>query len=155
MFCSSCGAGVARGLSYCNRCGSKLNGTKDADSGKSPELFSDSLIWAIVSVFIVGLGTAIGLMAVMKDLLNFSTGLIVLFTSITFATMVAVEAVLIWLLLSRRRGEKEAGDAVRLQEQAAKELNEAQARALAPPAQSVTEHTTRTFEPIYSERKSK
>jgi hypothetical protein len=32
---------------------------------------------------------------------------------------------------------------------------EAQARALPDPAPSVTEHTTRAFEPIYSERKPK
>jgi hypothetical protein len=40
-------------------------------------------------------------------------------------------------------------------EQDTKELYQAQARVLAEPMPSVTEHTTRTFEPISSERKSK
>ena len=155
MYCSSCGAGVARDLSYCNRCGAKLNGAKGDAEAKASELFPDSLIWAIVSVFVVGLGTTIGLMALMKELLNFSTGLIVLFTSLSFLMMLVVESVFIWLLLSRRRSVKEAGEAGRLQEQTTTELGEAQARALNPPAPSVTEHTTRTFEPIYSEHKSK
>jgi hypothetical protein len=66
-----------------------------------------------------------------------------------------VEGVLIGLLLKGKRGAKEAGDAEGLKEQKTKELIEARARALPEPAPSVTEHTTRAFEPIYSERESK
>jgi hypothetical protein len=39
-------------------------------------------------------------------------------------------------------------------EAATKELDAAQARALPEPVPSVTEHTTRSFEPIYSKRKA-
>jgi hypothetical protein len=42
-----------------------------------------------------------------------------------------------------------------MNEQVTKELDAAQPRALPEPVPSVTEHTTRTFEPLYSERKSK
>ena len=48
-----------------------------------------------------------------------------------------------------------AGDTGRLKEQMIKELGEAQGRVLPEPVPSITEHTTRAFEPIYSERKSK
>ena len=67
--------------------------------------------------------------------------------------MLVVEGVFIWQLLGRKRGNEEAADTV-LKEQTTKELREAQARALPEPMPSVTEHTTRAFEPIYSERKS-
>jgi predicted amidophosphoribosyltransferase len=157
MYCSSCGAAVAKGLSYCNRCGAKLSGAKGDDASKaSGELFPDSLVWAIVSVFIVGFGLTMGLMTMMKNLLDFSQGVIIAFTALSFLLTIAVESMLIWLLLSRRRSVKDMSDAAeRLEEQTTKELDAAQARALPEPTPSVTEHTTRTFEPIYSERKSK
>jgi hypothetical protein len=56
--------------------------------------------------------------------------------------------------LGRKRGTKETADIALSKEQATKELHEAQARVLPESMPSVTEHTTRTFEPIYSERKS-
>ena len=155
MYCSSCGAAVARGLSYCNLCGAKLGGAKEESVTKPVELFSESLVWAIVTVFVIGLGVTIGLMAVMKDLLNFSQGLIIAFTLLSFLLTFVVEGVLIWLLLQNRRDAKEAGDTALLKEQTTRELDTAQARALPEPVPSVTEHTTRSFEPIYSERKSK
>jgi hypothetical protein len=93
-------------------------------------------------------------MAVMKDLLNFNTGIILTITLLSFLLMFAVEGVFIWLLLKRRRGAKEVGEAKDPKEQATKELDAAQARALAEPVSSITEQTTRKFEPIYSERKT-
>ena len=154
MYCSSCGAAIARGLSYCNHCGARLSGAKDDSAAKAAELFPDSLIWAIVSVFVVGLGTTIGLMALMKDLLDFSKSLIITFSLLCFLLMFIIEGVLIWLLLSRRSREKKTSDSGQLKEQTTKELDAAQARALPEPVPSVTEQTTRAFEPIYRERKS-
>jgi divalent metal cation (Fe/Co/Zn/Cd) transporter len=132
-----------------------LSGLKDESTAKATEQFPESLIWAIVTVFIVGLGVTIGLMAVMKDLFNFSQGLIIAFSFLSFFLTFAVEGVLIWLLLQRKREAKEAGDNASIKDQTTKELDAAQARALPEPLPSVTEQTTRSFEPIYSERKSK
>lgn len=154
MYCSSCGAAVAQGLYYCNHCGAELSGARGKSASKPPELFPDSLIWAIVTVFIVGLGCTIGLMAVMKDF-NFDKGLIIAFTSMVFLLTLAVEGVFIWMLRGRRSKTEEVGDTARLKQQATKELDAPQARELPEPVASVTEHTTRAFEPIYSERKSK
>jgi hypothetical protein len=69
--------------------------------------------------------------------------------------MLVVEGVIIGLLLKGKRGAQEAGDTGRLKEQMIKEMGEAQGRVLPEPVPSITEHTTRAFEPIYSERKSK
>jgi ligand-binding sensor protein len=73
----------------------------------------------------------------------------------SFMLMLVVEGVLIGLLLKGRRGAEGAGDAGRSKEQTTSELGEAQARALSEPVPSVTEHTTRILEPVYSERQSK
>ncbi|HEY0405777.1 MAG TPA: zinc ribbon domain-containing protein [Pyrinomonadaceae bacterium] len=156
MYCSSCGAAAGQGLSFCSNCGAKLGNAKGVEMAKRAELFPDSLIWAIVSVFVVGLGGIIGLMAVMKDVFGFNPSLIIAFSLFSFAMMFMVEGVLVWLLLSRRSGRvKEAGDGGRVKQQETKELDAAQARSLPEPTPSITEHTTRTLEPLYSERKSK
>ena len=156
MYCSSCGgAVVGQGLSFCSNCGAKLGNAKGVERAKTAELFPDSLIWAIVSVFVVGLGGIIGLMAVMKDVFGFNPSLIIIFSLLSFALMFAVEGALLWLLLSRRGLTKDAGESGRASEQTTKELDAAQARALPETAPSVTEHTTRTLEPVYVERKAK
>jgi uncharacterized paraquat-inducible protein A len=154
MYCSSCGGTVAQGVSYCNICGAKLNKAKDESLPKPAELFPESLVWAIVAVFTIGLGVTIGLMAMMKELLNFGQGLIIGFTLLSFLLTFVVEGVLIWMLLESKRNAQKAGGAVQLKDQTTKELDAAQVRTLPEPVSSVTEHTTRTFEPIYRERKS-
>ena len=149
MYCSSCGAAIARDLSYCNHCGARVNGAKGDGVSKPAQPIPDSLVAAIVFVFVGGLGCVIGLMAVMKNY-GLNDGLVIAFSLLIFLLMLVVESVFIWLLLSRKREVREAG---RLDEQTTKELGAAQVQALPEPTASVTEHTTRAFEPVYSERK--
>lgn len=151
MYCSSCGSAVPQNLGYCNRCGSKVRAAKADDVNRPSELFPDSLVWAIVSVFIVGLGAIIGLMAMMKDAGGFNP-IILTVAVLSFLLMLVVEGVFIRLLLNRMRGVKKVGPEP-LEEQEIKELGAAQVRVLPEPLPSVTEHTTRSFEPIYTERK--
>lgn len=154
MYCSSCGVAVAQSLTYCKHCGAKLGGAKGASGNRPAELFPESLIWAIVSVFVVGVGCVIGLIAVMKNY-GLNEGLINAFAATIFLMMIVIESIFIWLLLSRNRHAKEVSDTEPQEEKATRELDAAQERLLPEPLQSVTEHTTRTFEPVYSERKSK
>src|SRR5205814_3192173 len=154
MYCSSCGVAVAQGLSYCNYCGAKLNGVKGETRIKSPEVKPELLVSAMVMVFVFGLVAITLLMLVMKDVLG-NAGQVLAFTLLSFLIMLSIEGVIIRLLLRRKRGTEEAGDTVLLKGQATRELDAAQARALPEPMPSVTEHTTRAFEPIYNERTSK
>jgi hypothetical protein len=126
-----------------------LVGTQ-TDLTKTGEASAESLIWAIVAVFVVGLGCIIGLMAVMKNELNFNPGLLIFFTLLSFALMTAVEGVFIWLLISRSRRGNKWVKGLPKKEKETKELSAAPARVLAEPipVPSVTEQTTRTFEPI-------
>lgn len=152
MYCSTCGGAVAPGLGYCNHCGARLNGPGTEGTHKQAELFPESLIWAIVSVFVVGLGGTIGLMAVMKDARAFEPAQILGLSLVTLVAMLAVEAVLIYKLLSRGRDEK-ASEKSKLKATTARDLGAASERALPEPSVSVTEHTTRTLEPVYRDRK--
>ncbi len=154
MYCSSCGVAVAQGLSYCKHCGAKLNGEKGANAGKSSEVKPESLIWAMVAVLVFGFAAIVFLMMAMK-MVGLNEGPLLAFTILSFLLMLLVEGVIIWQLLRRKRDAEETGDTALSRKQATKELDAAQARVLLEPVPSVTEHPTRTFEPIYSERKSK
>lgn len=155
MYCSSCGAAVTRGLAYCNHCGAKSGGEKDAAAAKPAETFTESLVWALVAVFVVGLGGIIGLMAVMKEVVGFSPDVILYITGVCFLMMLVIEGVLIWKLMRHKSGAKEIADAGRPNARETKELGAAQARSLPDAAPSVTEQTTRAFDPVYVERKTK
>ena len=109
MYCSSCGVAIKPGLSYCNHCGAELK-AKQHGRAKLSETSLESLVWAIASVTIVGLGAVIGLMAVLKEVLHFNDGLIIAFSLLGFLSFLGVDCVFIWVLLRLRMGEKEAGD---------------------------------------------
>jgi hypothetical protein len=94
-------------------------------------------------------------MAVMKEVVGFGPEIILNVTLLCFAPMLLIEGVLIWKLLRHKSGAKEAGGAVRLKGLETKELDEARARTLLDRAPSVTEQTTRAFEPSYVERQPK
>jgi hypothetical protein len=155
MYCSTCGVAVTQGLSYCNYCGATLSRAKGETRIKSPEVKPELLVSAMVVVFVLGLVAITMLIGVMKTVLDLNAGQILSFTMLSFLIMLLIEGVCIRLLLRRKRGAEEAGDTVLLKGQATKELDATQARALPEPLQSVTEHTTRAFEPIHSERTSK
>lgn len=154
MYCSSCGVAVPQGLSYCNYCGAKLGGAKSDNVTKSAEVKPELLVSAMVVVFVFGLIAITMLIGVMKSVINLDVGQILAFALLCFLIMLSIEGVFVRLLLRRKRGAEEAGDAVLLKGQATKELDAAQGRMLPEPA-SVTEHTTRAFDPIYNERTSK
>lgn len=146
MYCSSCGSAVPPGLSFCNRCGIDLRGKEERTaerSGPGP----NSLVWAIVTVTTIGLGSLIALMVIMKEVLHFSDGLINGFSSATFLSFILVDVLFAWLLLSSKRGQTKS-NREELKSEMARELAVAQTHSLPEPAQSVTDHTTRTLEPV-------
>ena len=152
MYCSNCGSAVPSGLTYCNRCGVKVNDAKSQSITKASDFIPESLVFAIVAVFIFGIGVTIGLIAVMKQVVGFDLGLIWTITMICFSLIIALEAVLIWLLFKSVRLAKQT-EQVQLKEHTTKELSEGPQRALPEHHASVTEHTTRAFEPSFIERK--
>lgn len=147
------GVVVAQGLSYCNRCGAKLNDVKGESIVKSREVRPESLVWAMVAVLFFGFVGIVFLMMAMKTV-GLDVGQIIAFTILSFLIMLFVEGVFIWKFLRSKRGTEETTDTALSKEQAPKEFDSAQSRVLPEPLPSVTEHTTRTFEPSYSERKS-
>lgn len=148
MYCSSCGVAVTQSLSYCNRCGAKLNRSDEAESS---EVKKETLVASMVATFIFGLFGITVLMGVMKAVLNFELHLILAGATAAFLIMLLLEGVFISLLLRRRRGAEDAGQIKR----ATKELDAGQTQFIPEDRASVTEHTTRAFDPVYKEQSSK
>ncbi len=158
MYCSSCGVVVAEGLSYCNQCGAKLSGAKSVGIAKVAKAQPESLVWAVVAIFVVGLGSIMGLMGILKVQFNAGLGIVTIFSLIILLLMLVVEGVFISLLFGSIGSKSESNDGKSamelLSKQTTRELEAAQPHALSEPVASVTEHTTRAFEPIYVQKKA-
>ena len=151
MYCSSCGVAVAQNLSYCNHCGAKLNRGESLTA--SSDLKPQFLISAMVGTFICGLLVITVLMGVLRVILGLPVEGVLAIAIVPFLMMLILEGILLRLLSRTRQGEDEKR--VLANQHVTNELDEARARLLSQPVASVTEHTTRAFDPIPIERKQK
>jgi uncharacterized protein (DUF983 family) len=151
MYCSSCGVAVTQGLPYCNYCGAKLD---SGDKGDKPtDIRPGGLVTMMVATFIMGLFVITIFMGVMKSVLHFEYGPLVAFTMLSFLIMLLLEGIFIRLLFRPlKRRDSEARNTLQNNRASTKEL-EAQSRVPLEPIASITENTTRAFDPVYSERK--
>jgi hypothetical protein len=105
----------------------------------------------MIMVFVFGLAAISVLLGVMKAVLNLNEGAILGFAALSFFIMMVVEGVFIGLLV-RRKHKPEPSTAMALSKQQTNELDAAQERLLTEPS-SVTDQTTRAFDPIYTNRR--
>jgi len=153
MYCSACGVNVAQGLSYCNYCGAKVG--EKSSASKTSEVRPEFLVSAMIGLFVLGLVAITILMGMMKQVLGLPVEQVLGFALLPFLLMLLLEGVCLRLLLRRNRSTEATGANALLKEQTTKQLDRAEERLLAEPTPSVTDHTTRTLEPVYNERKSK
>jgi hypothetical protein len=145
MFCSTCGASVLPDLNYCNRCGKELIG-----GSKQSATEIESFIWAIVGITVGGIGVIIGLMAVMKNVIGFDTGVIMTVTFLSFFMLLIADVTFIMLLLKRSGGLNKSERNNKLKQAETQKLVEMPAaqqlyEAMPP---TVTEDTTRNLESV-------
>jgi hypothetical protein len=150
MYCSSCGVAAAQGLTYCKNCGAKLNTT--GTGNESPDIRPGSLMTMMVATFVMGTFVITMLMGVMKVIVQFDVGLIIGFTALSFLIMLVLEGIFIHLLFRRKPDDAELRETEQNNRGTTKEL-ESKSRLPLESVPSVTEHTTRAFDPVYSERK--
>ena len=150
MYCSSCGSALTPNLVYCNKCGARVAQT-DA-FGRKSDIMPEFIIAAMVGLFILGLGVMIGLMAVMKRGVGFEPPIILAITFLSFSLLLLIEFILIYLLF-RGRFSRESKRVDQLKEPTTKELEAGAPINLPAGVASVTEHTTRAFNPVYIEKK--
>jgi hypothetical protein len=126
--------------------------TNSGSETKTPEVRPETLIGAIVATFVFGLVAISVLMGVTKVILQFEAGIVLAFGLTSFLALFALEAVFIRLLLMGKRGAVESTNQNAFASPVTKELNVASPPSLGAPMPSVTENTTRTFDPIYEGR---
>jgi hypothetical protein len=151
MYCSTCGVAVAEGLNYCNHCGARIIVSNSDKVATSRDVRPELLVAALVGTFVLGLIAITALLGVMKSVLGLQSGQIFVFAALSFLMMVVLEGVFLLLLFRRNRGVEEREEL--LAGHTTKGLGAPQVQALREPIASVTEQTTRAFEPIYTNRK--
>jgi len=155
MYCPSCGTEAPEERSYCNRCGANLRPVANQSAG--PPARSVGATWAIsmavAAVTLVGFASIFSLvMALVTRGIKLSEGGMAL---VSFALLVILA--IDWLLIrqlphltAKRQAPDEAADTAPKRTLSEKPV--AQIPAPREPATSVTEHTTRTFEPVHRDR---
>jgi hypothetical protein len=153
MVCQSCGAQFTSGLSFCPRCGASLNVPGSSTAPGSPQMSPDSLIWAVVVATVVILGLILGGLIALKEN-GVSDDMAAAFMVLSILTLLGVDAMFFRLLVSLKSGARRAEGAPPAEEFAPRALGAAQGGLLSEPPASVTEHTTRSIDPLYRERKA-
>ena len=151
MYCSSCGVAVSQGVTYCNYCGQKLPSDQ---TRTTREVKPETLVTMMVATFVMGTFVITLLLGMLRAVLRLDFGPMMGIAMLSFLMMFILEGVFIKLLFAGRRSSEPADDRVVLPKRhgTTRELDEARYPAIEP-AVSVTEHTTRTFDPVLSERK--
>ena len=146
MFCPSCGVALAQQVKYCNRCGTHIT-TGEVDVIQIIEKRMDSEMEGLFWITVFGLAFILGGMALMKKL-YLSEGLIIAYMILSAASFMAYFALGVWQVRRLAGSLKQTPDAEVLIQADTNELGPAKARISLGAALSVTEHTTRTLEPI-------
>ena len=155
MYCPSCGSELTSELSYCNRCGVNLKPSNQ--SGQPVKLVGATwaISMAVVLVTLGGFGMMFGLvMALITNGINLSGGGMAM---IVFCLLIilAVASLLVRQLsrvLDLAQLSSSAAQSKQPHQPMLSEKPVQQIGAPREPVTSVTEHTTRMFEPILKDR---
>lgn len=151
MYCHACGIALTQPTKYCNRCGAQLAPTTPARKEKTAsekrlDEYLDGLFW--ISVF--GLAFIIGGAILLKKV-NFSDLVILIYAVFSSTIFLINFGLSLWGALSLMRSAKEQKLTMQPGHETA-ELNPARPEMFLTPAHSITENTTRSFEPIEIKR---
>ena len=153
MYCPNCGDQTTQGLKYCKRCGTGLS------TPTTPTDEKVSLGKAVgVMLFLVALVSIAGFIALFTTVYNlgerpgFDTRALIAIMAFGGATVFAVVGSLVWLLLRLTTPFRGAADDRAKTERPI--IRDYIPQLPSPPAamHSVTENTTRNFDPSYREK---
>ena len=151
MFCSNCGVALAQQMKYCNYCGAQLVSMKDASETKLYEKRMDSEMEGLFWISVLGIALILGGMVLMKKV-QFSDWLIIAYMILSSAAFIAYFALGVWQVRRLAKTSKRAESLIDVAPAETSELDPVKALASHEPLPSVTEHTTRTLEPIPKEQ---
>jgi hypothetical protein len=147
MYCHACGVALTQPTKYCNRCGAELITSSSALKHQAAlekrlDGYLDGVFW--VSVF--GLAFIVGGAILLKKV-GFSDLVILIYAVLSSVIFLINLALNLWSSVSLLRRAKERNASIQTAPETA-ELNPARPEIFLTPAHSVTENTTRSFEPM-------
>jgi hypothetical protein len=157
MYCSSCGVEVTKELNYCNRCGANLN----AAASLAPQVYAPP-------VKLTGPIVALGATVILSLIVIFAAAdklsvrgihptalawIIIISLAVLLGIVGRVTQLMATLMKNSSNGAEEQRPPQLRNVQANEPLPAAQTGPMNAPLSSVTDHTTRTFEPAYRERR--
>lgn len=147
MYCQSCGSALTHATKYCNRCGTQLvpSGDKSVDrpaQEKRLDEYLDGLFW--VTVF--GLGFILGGAVVLKKV-DFSNLVILVYVVLSSTLFLINFGLNLWNAVRLMRSAREAGRTLPPGHDT-RELEPPRMEPVMMPVSSVTENTTRSFDPV-------
>ena len=156
MYCPSCGSELTPELSYCNRCGANLKPTSNQTGAPPAKLVGAAwaISMAVALVTLGGFGMIFGLvMALITRGINLSpSGMF--WISFSLLVILAIDWLLVRQLSRVLDMPQLSADATQPKKPKLSEKPMQQIDEPREPASSVTEHTTRTFDPIHRERET-
>lgn len=152
MYCPVCGAESTQGLNYCKRCGAGLSGPNTPIESKAS---FGKMFGLILPVALVCIGGFIALFSTVYNLgerTGFDTRALIAIMGFGGATVVCVVGLLVWLLL-RLAGYEPTRQQGREERSLPRDYTPQQLPPSPISMPSVTENTTRNFDPSrYRER---
>lgn len=150
MYCHACGIALTQQTRYCNRCGAQLIAQDQADELKRSEKRFDEYLDGLFWITVFGLGLILGGMIAMKKI-----GLSDLFILAYLLLSSAAFLVNFGINLRKALQIGKPRNLEPITERQTNQLDGTAQRASLEPAPSVTENTTRSFEPVPLRRGTK
>ena len=151
MYCHACGIALTQQTKYCNRCGAQLIAQDQTGEVKPSEKRLDEYLDGLFWITVFGVGLIFGGMVVMKKV-GLNDLFILAYLLISSIAFLINFGLSLWgaLRIARISREQKAID-----QRETGQLDSFTPRAALDPAPSVTEHTTRSFEPIPAKTKER
>lgn len=159
MYCQSCGGEIQPGINYCNRCGASVS-SAEVKEVPVPLDLATPVRWIASSVCLMFLAGLAIIFISLSGLLSWglSRDAVMVIAFFSLATLLGIELSLIHLLSRLLGAAKESRPLTQLKQAKTRgPQHQAAPPQLIPPATdlyagfapSVTEHTTRAFDPAY------
>jgi len=153
MYCPNCGDQTTQGLKYCKRCGAGLSAlTTPIEERAYPGKAMGVMMFLVALVSIAGFIALFTTVYSLGERPGFDPRSLIAIMAFGGATVLGVIGLLVWLLL-RLTGHQPAAHRVVTERPLARDYSPQQLPASPISMPSVTENTTRNFDPaIYSEK---
>lgn len=152
MYCPSCGIDSVEGLKYCKRCGAGLTTSTAHIEPRSPAVGIGTMLFLVSLVSIVGFIALFTTVANLGYRPGFDPRILIAILAFGGATVLGVIGLLVWLLL-HLSGHWQVAPRDKREKPNALDYNLQQLPSPPISVPSVTENTTRNFDPsVYREK---